>query len=166
MNKFITEEYLASQGLSQRAIPHFWSKVMITKNCWIWTGSRHKQGYGRLNVPGKERHLAMAHRVSFILNCGPIPDGLDVCHSCDYPPCVRPDHLYAGTESQNIRDSVARDRAANQYKPRRAKLTETEVDELRQLYDNGEPTPYLAKHYGITIHQAWMIVTRKSWANI
>src|SRR5262245_51840420 len=72
--------------------------------CQPWKGSRNQAGYGLVRVDGKTR---LAHRVSFELANGPIPEGKIICHKCDNPPCVRPDHLYAGTHQDNARDAMA-----------------------------------------------------------
>jgi hypothetical protein len=84
----------------------FWSKVKKTKTCWIWTGMRFvgKHGdYGGIHR-SNPRRMVKAHRVSWELHFGPIPEGLLVCHHCDNPPCVRPDHLFIGTHRDNVLD--------------------------------------------------------------
>jgi hypothetical protein len=81
--------------------------------CWEWAGARNSDGYGKSYAGSGYR---MAHRVAWESSFGPIPDGLFVLHRCDNPPCVRPDHLFLGTNTDNVRDSVAKGRAANQRK--------------------------------------------------
>lgn len=84
-----------------------WVREMPT-GCWEWTGSRTAPGWhGRVSVNGV---MVMAHRVSWEMAHGPIPEGLSVLHHCDNPPCVNPDHLYLGTAKDNARDMVARGR--------------------------------------------------------
>lgn len=86
----------------------FWAKVDKTDGCWLWTGSRDHKGYGRLNV---DRKPVAAHRLLILLTTGEMPAaGQVVCHHCDTPACVRPDHLFVGTQSDNIRDMYAKGR--------------------------------------------------------
>ena len=80
--------------------------------CWIWTGAELK-GYGRMVVNGK---YLRAHRISWELYRGPIPDGLLVLHHCDVPACVNPDHLYLGSDLDNMRDRLRRGRNPNANK--------------------------------------------------
>lgn len=85
----------------------FWSKVDKTGECWVWVAGRFVTGYGAYRNQG-------AHRVSWGLMNGPIPAGLFVLHRCDNPPCVRPDHLFLGTHTDNMHDKVAKGRASGQ----------------------------------------------------
>src|SRR5215471_5778543 len=90
----------------------FWSKVRRARSCWLWFGSCDPRGYGRLGKPyGVDGPAYIpAHRLSWILNRGPIPSGLHVLHRCDVRECVRPDHLFLGTQSTNMADKVAKGR--------------------------------------------------------
>lgn len=85
----------------------FWARVDKSGCCWVWTGSCNNKGYGRFDGE-------YAHRFSWRLLSGPIPDGLNVLHRCDNPPCVRPDHLFLGTVSDNARDMWAKGRGVLQ----------------------------------------------------
>lgn len=86
----------------------FWPKVQKGDGCWEWQGSRLPHGYGHLTIPG--RGVPYAHRISWELTHGEIPDGLWVLHHCDNPPCVRPDHLFLGTAQDNVDDSIRKGR--------------------------------------------------------
>lgn len=92
----------------------FWSRVHKGDDCWLWMGSTNNKGYGTIHDPTVGRNV-YTHRVSYELNIGPIPSGLEVCHTCDNPPCVRPDHLFVGTHQENMRDMVVKGRHGNRY---------------------------------------------------
>jgi hypothetical protein len=84
----------------------FWKHVDKTADCWLWTGAQCK-GYGQLSSPKRSRY---AHRLSWEISNGDIPEGLQVLHRCDTPLCVRPDHLFLGTNTDNIEDRIKKQR--------------------------------------------------------
>lgn len=103
----------------------FWAKVNKSGpipahvphlgECWEWTAYRMANGgYGQIRLPKKN---LSAHRASWLLTYGAIPEGMQVCHKCDNPPCVRPDHLFVGTAQDNMRDMIAKGRKGHKSTP-------------------------------------------------
>jgi len=91
----------------------FWEKVDIQgeDDCWVWLACRNSRGYGRISEGGAGGFIWQAHRFSWVLHFGNIPEGLVVRHRCDNPPCVNPSHLELGTQAENLQDMYARGRA-------------------------------------------------------
>lgn len=115
INAAVAAERERINGLAKR----FWPKVKMGAGCWEWTGSAGEKGYGYLHSGGKvERKPLRAHRVSWEIHNGSIPDGLWVLHRCDNPRCVRPDHLFLGDRSDNMRDCAAKGRISTIGKAR------------------------------------------------
>lgn len=107
------ERRLAGQQLHMKPIEaRFWAKVHKHPGdgCWVWTASVIRSGYGRFGLQGAGARTVGAHRFSFELANGPIPDGMCICHRCDNPKCVRPSHLFLGSFSDNTRDAINKGR--------------------------------------------------------
>lgn len=148
----------------------FWSKVAIVDDpvsCWPWTGMRYANGYGRFS---EGRAPVYAHRFIWRVKNGPIPKGKYVCHRCDNPPCVRPDHLFLGSPSDNVRDMLTKGRSrpggARGERHAQSKLTAPKVLELRQRVADGETLFSFFTEYGVTYSTAWSAVTRKYWKHV
>lgn len=142
----------------------FWSKVDKSGDCWAWTAAKLNNGYGQFKV--RSYKVVTAHRLSYEMANGPINDGLFVCHTCDNPSCVNPDHLFLGTPKDNAQDMVSKGRgkaggpfigSANGN----ATLNETAVEEIRSL-----PLSYraLAKQFGVSKSQIARIKTGFAWS--
>jgi hypothetical protein len=147
----------------------FWSKVQKTETCWLWTAYYDRikcGGYGRINFNGKPGVLA--HRAAWMLTNGPIPAGLCVLHRCDTPRCVRPDHLFLGTNADNMAD---RDAKGRRHAPRgeasgSAKITEAQVRFIRAELAKGRGCPTLAAQFGLDRTTIWQIGKKKLWAHV
>jgi hypothetical protein len=133
----------------------FWQRVEKSDGCWTWVGLRvDSTGYGRCPL-GKRGVWGLAHRVSWELHYGPIPDGLFVCHHCDNRLCVRPDHLFLGTHQDNMADAFAKGRMVPPPHPSGeshyyAKISDADV--LRLVADRaaGASVKSLAEKYRLT----------------
>ncbi|CAN7358634.1 HNH endonuclease signature motif containing protein [Paenibacillus sp. LjRoot56] len=143
----------------------FRKRVDSTGDCWLWTGGFYTTGYGSYFHDGKK---LKAHRYAWSFFNGPITDGLFVCHRCDVRNCVNPEHLFLGTQKDNIKDMYAKNRGnkpsgENHFK---AKLDWEKVKEIRDSYkwfscDNSSFA--LGKKYGVAPNHIMQIVNNKAW---
>lgn len=143
----------------------FWRRVGKSEGCWEWQGSRHPQGHGYATPPGTRR-VSYAHRVAWIITNGPIPDGLEVCHKCDNPPCVRPDHLFLGTHKDNMHDAISKGRHRNGERCKQSKLTEADVRLLRQHRASGGSVRALAREMGWNYSAARNAANGTNWKHV
>lgn len=169
----------------------FWSKV--DRNgpvpahmphlgpCWTWTAGRYRKGYGTFYHDGIQHG---AHRSSWLLNIGPIPpETPHVLHRCDTPSCVRPDHLWVGTNADNNEDKIRKgrsnpargDRHGSRLHPERVargerasnvRLTEADVREIRRRRADGEYAILIARSYGVCEATVTHICTRRNWKHV
>lgn len=134
-------------------------------DCWEWQGPTDAKGYGIIYYLGDE---PKAHRVSYEIAFGKIPDDLLVCHHCDNPPCCNPNHLFAGTDKDNSDDKVRKNRhkwfVGSQHP--NAKLDEQKVKEIRTLREQGWTEQALADHYHVSQGLIGFIVRRVSWTHV
>lgn len=135
--------------------------------CWLWAGTYQSQGYG---VANHKKVKGLAHRLSYTLHKGPIPDGMHVCHTCDNPACVNPDHLWIGTHQDNHKDKVNKGRASGGSLKGMAhnmrKLTDDSVREIRRLCSDGFTQTGVGRLFGVSQGQVWAIVTGRNWGHV
>lgn len=127
--------------------------------CWEWTASLRGDGYGAFKIGKKQWG---AHRLAWVLAHGEIPDGMCVCHHCDNKACVRPDHLFLGTNADNMKDLARKGGRAGERNPN-ASLESAQVDEIRRLSDAGVSTGEIASRFGVEKPAIWKIIHRKRW---
>ena len=147
----------------------FWNKINKNSSCWLWIGVKDRFGYGRFSLDGR---MVYAHRIIWEYVNGSIPNGLFVLHKCDVPACVNPEHLFLGTQSDNLKDAYQKGHLRHLSgfrgeKQGQSKLTDEIVKSIREEYQNPKTSQYqLAKRYGVCQTTIWRVVKRKSWAHI
>jgi len=153
----------------------FWSLVEKSDNCWLWRGNCSSNGYGRTLY--RRKHYG-AHRLSWQIHFGPIPDDLVVCHSCDVRNCVNPAHLFLGTPADNVHDCWAKGRHLHlsvtnpECVPRgetsgMSKLTDAAVADIRRRYAaGGIAQDALGREFGVHQGTISSIVRDKTWKHV
>jgi hypothetical protein len=149
--------------LTEEERDRFWSKVDVVGGCWFWMASRHKFGYGWFGYHGRIR---TAHTVAYEDIFGHIPIGQFVLHHCDNPPCVRPDHLFIGTQQENLADMRSKNRHAHGISNGHAKLCDEDIIAIHQLRHQGLEQADIADRFGIHQVTVSKILLRKLWAHV
>jgi hypothetical protein len=140
----------------------FWKHVQKSENgCWLWTGYRQKQtGYGLFGIGSRvdgTKRPVLAHRWIYEHIHGPLPGPhVKVCHQCDNPPCVRDEHMFSGTQAENIADMIAKGR-------RRSKLSKEDASEIRRRRSGGLSYANLASEFDVSFASISRIVNGQAW---
>lgn len=158
----------------------FWRRVKLydchEDDCWEWTGPfgkspKNTQGqYGRMS-PGRElkgKLSTMAHRISYFLFRGPIPDGMSVLHTCDWTACVNPKHLFLGTNKDNYLDMrlKGRENKAKGVRHGMSKLTPEKVVAIRKRCSEGITQENVAKEFNVSDSAVGFIMTGRTWRHV
>lgn len=163
-----------TKQIMRRVEPRFLEKFEQSDGCWEWKGGKDCAGYGYIHVfraseRVNKRHMMKAHVFSWCLKTGKLSTDGFICHTCDNPSCVNPEHLYEGTRQDNVDDMVRRKRnytggcrhsGESHYK---SNLNQEQVDEIRLLFKNGVRQCDIARKFSITLKQTWNIVHGRSW---
>lgn len=164
--KWWSNSYQPSPAQARPLADRFSDKVTKSEGCWEWVGYC-RAGYGRISIGNHV--FRSAHRVSWELHNGPIPNDLFVLHKCDNTKCVRPDHLFLGTKGDNNRDRHLKGRSGSHVGELngRRKITERDVIEIRRLF-----TPWkvrysdLAQRFGVSTSTINSIINRRTWNHL
>lgn len=147
----------------------FWDRVYShvaqDGECLIFSGCKDQFGYGRIHRDGR---LVRIHRAVWERDHGSIPDGMVICHTCDRPACINPDHLFIGTQADNIADmnSKGRQRGTAGSDHPGAKLNEDAVLRIRDRLGAGESGASLAREYAVSESLIWYIKARRGWTHV
>ena len=153
-------------------VTRFWGKAAkgTPDECWAWLGSRnHRRSstkrvlYGRFWLDGR---MAVAHRVAFELEKGPVPRGLGVLHTCDNGLCVNPAHLYAGTALDNAKDATQRKRRRLGSRHTNSKLTEPQAALAKALRLKGVGPIAIAARFSVDVSTIWAILRGRTWKHV
>lgn len=148
-------------------VVRFWRLVTKSDGCWTWSErGRDKDGYGVFTV--RHGKTARAHRFSYELEHGPLPKGVMVLHSCDNPPCVRPDHLFTGDAVINNRDCIAKGRGNRARGERVAgsKLTAEDVRSVRAMRAGGVSHDVIAAKFGVCRASVTLLLNGATWSHV
>lgn len=140
-------------------------KVNEKTGCWDWTASVAGKGYGQIKLP-RQRKQDYAHRIAYLIHKGDIPEGKHVCHTCDNPLCVNPNHLWLGSSAENQQDMKAKGRSLYGERNSRAVLTEDGVRKIRQLLSQGLSQDKVARMFGIQQMEVSRIHRKLRWSHV
>lgn len=150
---------------AEEQINSFWSKVHKSDGCWTWLAATNRKGYGIFRVGNKN---VLAHRFSYQIYKGEIPDGILTLHRCDNPACVNPAHLFLGTHLDNVHDCISKGRyytGRHDGEHGKHKLTAIQVREIREN-PSGLSHRALAKKYSVSKGTITFIMNNQTWRNV
>lgn len=148
-----------------------WSIPEPNSGCWLWLGTIKKRGYGNMIIGSrrdKTRRSISSHRYSYTIFVGPLLEGLEICHRCDVPGCVNPDHLFQGTRQENVDDRERKNRngsVVGEYNPN-CLITETVAIEIMKLAAKGVKPRFIVAVTGVSRHIVKEISSGRRWRHL
>lgn len=155
--------------ITKNIIKNFEDKfIRGNKNeCWEWNGAKQKDGHGKFSARGKNKIATfVASRLSYFLHNGSIDNSLLVCHTCNNPSCVNPNHLYLGTAKDNYDDMIDAGTRYYSIGEDLSELTESDVVEIRRLHKNGMAQIKIAEKFNVGRNCIWCIVNKVTWKHL
>lgn len=155
--------------LKEKDLDRFWDKIDKTNDCWNWTAATTTQGYGRFKLNGK---LVSAHVLSYMIHNDDYDSTKDVCHKCDNPSCVNPDHLFLGSRSDNMLDCLRKGRLNSKppcvkgERNGQSKLTVDDVIAIKALLKTSVTQKSIAQMFNVSPRAISDINNNKTWAHI
>ena len=135
-------------------------EIVTESGCWIWMGTTTVRGYGQIESNNRKLY---AHRASYQAFIGEIPEGMNVCHSCDNTYCVNPSHLFLGTQKQNLEDMARKKRSTFGEKNTQAKLTENII---KYILESNHPGSLLANQFNVSVSLISAIRRKERWNHV
>jgi hypothetical protein len=155
--------YALTKVLSAMSLKDHFDRCYVPEpmsGCWLWVNAGFGYGYSMFSHRG---YIERSHRASWRIHKGQIPDGLMVCHKCDNPACVNPDHLFLGTNKDNLGDMVRKGRSRRGSRQWKASITE---EQAIAIFVDQRPRIKIAEEYGTSIDVVHRIKQRTRWKHI
>jgi len=168
LSKLDTSKYCSRKCLGKAnaersrivSLDSFWNIIDRGPSCWEWPFGKDRDGYGKMRVNGENKRV---HRIAYELAIGPIPKNMMVCHHCDNPSCVRPDHLFLGTPKDNAHDMALKGRAIQGEQHHSARISREDVIKIRL---DTRPARTIGSDYGISKTAVERIRKRVTWKHV
>ncbi len=146
-------------------VVRFSEKWLIKGDCWEWQAATMGHGYGFIKIPGTRKQIG-AHRLSYLIHYGEIPDDTMVCHTCDNPLCVKPTHLFLGVGADNLQDMKNKGRHLYGTRNKGSKLTDEKVRSIHIMAGQGVSQSEIGKSFGVGQSTIWKILHGQRWEYI